>query len=1026
MLKLICGPSGSGKTALLTDCIRQDIQEKKRCFLLIPEQQAYISERDLPAVLPSNAGLYFEIVNFSGLAEDVFREYGGVTQRSLSAGIRSLLMWDTLRTLAPLLRQYGKSARGDTTLTALMTETVRELRTNGIDGAQLEAVADKLPKDSPLHKKLTDLALIDEAYHARLNDGFGGDTGDKLLRMAEKLKTRNYFAGSHLYIDSFTSFTTQEYTVLREILKQADRVTVTLCTNSFSSALPHFESLTRTAMRLTKLASEANVNVERQILSAADSQKPPELQILERDLWRFNLKKQDRQLPPKNEAPAIRLISCTNLYEEAEAAALHVLELVQEGMLYGEIALIVRDTEVYRGVLDAALERHGIPCFLSERTDLSSKPLARLILSALRAVSRGYHVRDILTLIKTGLAGVDMRDAALFEEYCETWHINGSRFRDEVWSMNPDGLTTDRSPRAEVILESANRVRRAVIEPLEHLSADLRAAGDVPGLCRAVYDYLNRLQVAATLAEHAKEELLKDQRREAGETVRLYRFITDCLTSMCELLPDSRMTVEEFSSALSLLLSTTDMGSVPNRHDCVVIGSAATLRVENIRACLLLGLCEGEFPRAVSDDGILSEADKTALEDLGISLDSRERLRNSEELFYVYRAMTKPCEKLILSTVAAQPDGSARTPSLAFTRAAYLTDGKVEIFDMEAVRRASEDGGMGMEPALRTVPPVISPTTLRLSQSKIRDFVLCPYRYYSTHQLKLREKKDSTPSYADDGTFLHYVFEKFLRASLTEERTLRLPPQEEMESIADDIIEGYLNQVFPVPPEKLDRRLLHLFARLRKMALLMLGDIVGELRASAFVPYAFEQIIGMPGEKGLPAVELELKNGSRVRLSGMVDRIDLYEQGDHLYVRVVDYKSGEHKFKLDDVRTGLDIQLVLYLYAVLASDPQKNLPGGAQYLYASSEKGKMEIQRSGFLLSDTEIRQAADSTEGGVFSKKLTARSMEEMEQLTEQMKETVSEIAERILAGEAQKTPSKDACGFCPIRTHCDQAYRE
>ena len=65
MLKLICGPSGSGKTELLTDLIRTDILNRTRCFLLVPEQQAYISERDLPGQLPQNAGLYFKIVNFS-------------------------------------------------------------------------------------------------------------------------------------------------------------------------------------------------------------------------------------------------------------------------------------------------------------------------------------------------------------------------------------------------------------------------------------------------------------------------------------------------------------------------------------------------------------------------------------------------------------------------------------------------------------------------------------------------------------------------------------------------------------------------------------------------------------------------------------------------------------------------------------------------------------------------------------------------------------------------------------------------
>jgi ATP-dependent helicase/nuclease subunit B len=89
-------------------------------------------------------------------------------------------------------------------------------------------------------------------------------------------------------------------------------------------------------------------------------------------------------------------------------------------MHYGDIAVVMRDAESYRGILDAVLDRYGIPYFFSERTDLSSKPIFRMILSALRAVSHNYRKMDVLTLLKTGLCGIDLRDAAMFEEYCET------------------------------------------------------------------------------------------------------------------------------------------------------------------------------------------------------------------------------------------------------------------------------------------------------------------------------------------------------------------------------------------------------------------------------------------------------------------------------------------------------------------------------------------------------------------------------------------------------------------------------
>ncbi len=1027
MLKLIYGASGAGKTACLTEAIRTDILQKKRCFLLVPEQQAYISERDLPSSLPQNAGLYFEVVNFSRLAEDVFRVYGGVTQGSVNNALRALLMWDTLRTLAPMLKQYGKSAVGDATLTKLMINAIEELRSSGVESDRLEEVSASLPAGSALQNKLSDIALIGAVYREKLDSSFGNDPSDKLLRMASLLEKHDYFKDCHIYIDSFTSFTAQEYAVLRALLRQADCVTVSLLCDAPVSRLPHFESCVRTARRLKLLADDLLCEVQETHLPSRDDAKPRALAVIERDLWRFDLNDRARESLTPEEKSVVRMTAAANLYEEAECVALNILDLIAQGLHFGDIAVVARDTEVYRGVLDAAFERHGIPYFLSERTDLSVKPLARLVLSALRAVSRGYRMQDVITLVKTGLCGVDFGDAAMFEEYCETWHIEGRRFTDPVWSMNPDGLTLQRSVRAERILEAANRVRRTLIEPLERLSAALRQSVRLVDRCRALYDYLSELRISEQLSARAARELASGQRREAGETVRLYGFLTDALSTLCKLLPDAEVSTDELIFALSLFFSESDLGAVPNLHDCVVIGSASTLRVENVKASFLLGLCEGEFPCAVSDDGILSEDDKVRLEEFGITLDSRESLRNSEELLYVYRAMTKPRERLYLSTVAMQTDGSQRTPSLAFTRVRFLLDTTVEVFDSAAIRLALDHPDpKEMSAGELRLPPIVEPTTLRLSQSGIQTFLLCPYRYFSTYRLKLREKKDSRPSYADDGTFLHYIFEHFLRASLREDGSLCPPSPDEIEPLADEIISSYLAEVCPLPPEKTDRRLLHLFSRLRRLALIMLDDILGELKESGFVPSAFEQVIGMHGEGGLPPVVLELQGGSRVTLSGKVDRVDLYREGDRVFVRVVDYKSGTHQFGLDEVRSGMDIQLVLYLFATLAANPDRYRPAGAQYLYAGSEKGKTVIARSGFLLDEAGVRAAADRSEDQRYTKKLLLQTEEELQALNADMRQAVCAVADRILAGDAQKTPSKDACLFCPVRKNCDRAYHE
>jgi len=201
MLNLIYGTSGAGKTGALIQRIRQDIENKQKCFLLVPEQQAYISERDLPAALPQNAGLYFEVVNFSSLAEDVFCEYGGITQGTLSNSMRNLLMWDTLRSLAPLLKRYGKGAASDTSMTHLMLQAVNELRMNNIDSKKIEESVNQIDADTALREKLSDIALIEAVFHDRNESVFGTDPSDKLLRMATVLDAHTYFQNTNRPMD---------------------------------------------------------------------------------------------------------------------------------------------------------------------------------------------------------------------------------------------------------------------------------------------------------------------------------------------------------------------------------------------------------------------------------------------------------------------------------------------------------------------------------------------------------------------------------------------------------------------------------------------------------------------------------------------------------------------------------------------------------------------------------------------------------------------------------------------------------
>ena len=106
MIEFIYGAYGSGKTARIMQKIANDTERGKKCFLIVPDQEALSFERLSLSALPNNAQLRLEILGFSRLYNRVCRAYGGLSYSYLTKPMRSLLMWKTLRDLSPLLMEY--------------------------------------------------------------------------------------------------------------------------------------------------------------------------------------------------------------------------------------------------------------------------------------------------------------------------------------------------------------------------------------------------------------------------------------------------------------------------------------------------------------------------------------------------------------------------------------------------------------------------------------------------------------------------------------------------------------------------------------------------------------------------------------------------------------------------------------------------------------------------------------------------------------------------------------------------------
>lgn len=1067
MLHFIFGGAGTGKSARISSLIAQDVAQGKRAFLIIPEQQANLSERTVLPRLPESAGLTFTIAGFSRLFDRVAAQYGGITTRPPDRPMRMLLLWECMRTLSTVMTEYSAPVigRADGALITLILQTLEELQRNAIEPVQLDMCARSLPPDAPLARKLLDIALLYATYEARIASVSECDYATPVAHLAGLLRQSPFFRGANVYIDSFTDFTAEEYDVLHQLLRSADHVTIALSCDGLAHHHhnPAFESAALTANRLLRICREESIPVQYTHLEEPLRTTSAELQMLQKRMWDFSYRADEDDLPPPDKRGSITLLRAADLYAEAEATALHILDLVHRGYSYGQMSIVVRDTDHYRGVLDAALERYGIPYYFSDKSSLAEKPLARFILSALRAVAHRFQTQDILTMVKTGLLTADDASLDLFEQYVDTWNINGSDFVTTRWTRNPDGYTDRLGSRGSAILESANRVRDLLIPPLLRLHTALHANPSLPALCRALYEYMEAMQLAERCATIAERELASGYLKEAGETLRVYDAVVDALTRLADALPDVKLTPEELCAAMTMLLSQSELASVPSLHDSVTIGAADTLRVENVQVTFVLGLCEGEFPRAVNDTGLLSESDKQSLRDLGLALDNDSEICSSRELMYVWRAMTKPSHLLYASTINAATDGSAKSPSIAFSRLLYLFPylrENVISFDLSMLRppatkseepapamsagdelpKASSNTAYLPQPlSYADLSPEVARTllgdTLYLTQSRIQTFVHCPFRFYCTYLLDLRERKKAVIDYSDSGTFFHYLLEKVLRTCLREDGSFVPPPPEQIEPLSDQLVNAYLHELLLACDTDAVRsaRIIHLFRRLRMLAVVLLQDVLGELSHSRFLPVAFELRIGGKDQNAPAHYEITLDDGSRILLGGTVDRVDAYRHGEQLYLRVVDYKSGSKTFSLDEVRRGINLQLLIYLFALCRSDgcAPAPLPAGVLYVSTKEEGGHVRPQRSGLLLDDPQVLCAMNdlndphylagirTDKNGKLSGK-AATTAQDFAALERDVCCTLRAIGNDMRAGRAAKATDREACRFCALRDHC------
>ena len=1066
MLSIWIGRAGSGKSARVLEAIAREREDRPQ-LLLVPEHTSHEAELDLCRFCGPTACRNAEVLTFQSLATRVLGETGGLADVTLDNGGKLLTMRRCLQELHTQLKVFGRPSQRSAFLHQL-TALADEFYAYQIAPETLYRQVESM--EGAMGDKLRDVALIFAAYDAKLRHG-GTDTRSRVQKLHDSLPQSHYLDGKDLYLDGFSFFNKQEESVLAQALRRCHSVTVTLLGDR---TFQQFRNAAAQKERLTRMAREAGAECRVVYLTRQDDSP---LGHLERCFF-------GHDAVWEGETDAVSLYQAATAYTEVEYVSAQIRRLAQQGFRYRDIAVAARTLDAYGPLLESIFLRDGIPAYVSRRSDILEKPVMTLLLSAVDAVTGGFEYEDMFRYLKTGMTGVTEAECDLLENYVIQWEIRGNMWlRDVPWTLNPDGYGRDMTEERAARLQEINRVREKVRQPLLALATGLKERPAARDKARTLYEFAAAAGVPEALREKADALLSAGQVQLAEEYAQLWQIFCGVLDQFVEILADTELDGEEFARLLRLVLTQYSVGTIPATLDQVKVSEITRNDRHRVRVLFLLGANDHLLPQIDRDGGVLDSDDRQALAQRDIPLSDATFDALDNELQNIYACLAQPTERLHISWPVTDVTGAELRPSFVVERVARLfprtkirrEDGAYRLtLPAAALCAAGEDPKLwqyfaqspryaaalsAMERARHMERGSLSPEAVRslyghsiaMSASRIDRVKSCHFGYFMEYGLRAKERKRAGFEAPEIGTFLHYLLENVNRdvRSLggygqVDDDRLRRMVREYVERYANECIDDYSHK---------SARFRYLFSRLRETAYSIVLGIAEEMRQSDFVPVSFELSFG--GRDGdLPAITVR-EDGAALSVSGKVDRVDGWLHDGKLYLRVVDYKTGKKSFDLTDIRYGLGIQMLLYLFT-LEREGQPYfgypiVPCGVLYQPArgvilrqerniSDEKLKAalqkELRRTGLVLGEPQVLQAMEHSalespcylpigvkkDGGISGSVATAAQLGHLGRYVDKLlRQIAGEIARGNIDADPYARNSQDsACDYCAFASAC------
>lgn len=1109
-LRFCFGPSGSGKShRIYEEIMQRAAEEPGRNFLIIvPDQFTMQTQKDLVMRSDRDGILNIDVLSFGRLSHRILEEVGTKEMPVLDDTGKSLVLQKVAADLKEQLPAMGSLLHKQGYIHEVKS-AISEFMQYGISTQDMDKLITSAQKRGALAMKLKDLKTLYRGFQDYIRDHFitTEETLDVLRRSLSKSKI---LKGSVVVFDGFTGFTPIQNRLIQELMRVCAETIVTVTIGvgedpyKMDGEQKLFHLSKKTVADLEKLAAEAEVERGEDLFVKGGPNrfaKAPALHYLEQNLFRYQYE------PYAGEQQEIHMFEALSPREEVHQTALYIRHLIREqGMTYRDIAVVIGDLEGYASYVETEFGQLEIPCFLDRTRGIVLNPMIEYIKSALQLYIKDFSYDTVFHFLRSGMSDISREEIDELENYVIRTGARGYRTYSRLFTRRTEELqeNAEGSEQAEEkTMERLNRIRQQFMDAVEilHMGSQEKAGDYVSHL----YDFLEQNQVQQKLLNYQQQFEKEGDLSRAREYAQIYRLVMDLLDQVYELLGEEEISRQEFADILEAGFGEITVGTIPQNVDRIVVGDMERTRLKQVKVLFFLGVNDGNIPKNASKGGIISDMDREFLIESGTEMAPSPRQQMYIQRLYLYLNMTKPSEQLYLSYAKVNSEGKGIRPSYLIDTvrklfpamsveypqnrsrleqiegrqegARYLAEELREYVegtlpeeerqDFYLMYRAYEADAAGRDLLTRAafrryresglsriVARALYGQQLENSVSRLETYAACACRHFLQYGLSLQEREEFGFEASDMGTVYHAVLENFA-GKLAESNLTWWDFTEDFAAKAvKESVEAYA-ATYGETVLYSSARNEYAITRMSRILTRTVLTLQKHLKQGSFQPDDYE--LSFRFAEDLDSIHVDLSEDEKMHLQGRIDRIDVSEDAEHVYVKVIDYKSGNRKFDLAALYYGLQLQLVVYMNAAMEMESRKHpdkeiVPAALLYYHIDdptietpveftdeqiNEQILAKLRMNGVVNSDPEVVERLDrymqdksvvipveKKKDGSFSARSSVLSREEMQLISSYVDAKIRSIGREILDGKIAANPyekgNEEACTYCAYKKVC------